>query len=125
MTTSSREMARDSAKDSRPAQRRGMSELECTPVEVSREERDGEEWNLVTMRKANDGSKVRITYREVADVGKGTFGTVRKVVTIEGSTFALKRLDHDPRCHIDNSLSYETEFLSLVKSKIQCLYDHI
>ncbi|OQR70122.1 glycogen synthase kinase-3 beta-like, partial [Tropilaelaps mercedesae] len=75
-----------------------MSVFECTPVEISREEVEGETWNVVYVRKASDGGKVKIAYREVEDVGKGTFGTVRKVETIEGSTYALKRLDHDPRC---------------------------
>lgn len=91
-------------RESRNVQRQGVSEFECTPVEVSREKRNGEEWNLVIMRKANDGAKVKMTYKEIADVGKGTFGTVRKMITFEGSTFALKCLEHDPRCHIDRHL---------------------
>lgn len=74
-----------------------MSEFECTPVEVSREERNGEEWHVACVKKATDGNKVRLIYREVGDVGKGTFGTVQKILTIEGSTYALKRLEHDPR----------------------------
>lgn len=75
-----------------------MSEFECTPVEVCREKHNGEEWHNVTVRKAKDGNKVKLIYKEVGDVGKGTFGTVRKIVTQDGQTYALKRLEHDPRC---------------------------
>ncbi|XP_022664387.1 cyclin-dependent kinase 12-like isoform X2 [Varroa destructor] len=74
-----------------------MSEFECTPVEVCREKHNGEEWHNVTVRKAKDGNKVKLIYKEVGDVGKGTFGTVRKIVTQDGQTYALKRLEHDPR----------------------------
>lgn len=74
-----------------------MSEFECTPVEVNQEKHDGEEWKCVTVRKAKDGSKMKFSYKEAGDVGKGTFGTVRKVISQDGSMYALKRLEHDPR----------------------------
>lgn len=76
-----------------------MSEFDCTPVEVSCEDRNGQEWRVACVRKASDGNKVRLTFRDVGDVGKGTFGTVQKIVTVEGSTYALKKLEHDPRCY--------------------------
>ncbi|XP_022663059.1 glycogen synthase kinase-3 beta-like isoform X2 [Varroa jacobsoni] len=99
-------------RESRNVHRQGVSEFECTPVEVSREKRNGEEWNLVIMRKANDGAKVKMTYKEIADVGKGTFGTVRKMITFEGSTFALKCLEHDPR--------YKNREISIMKELDHC-----
>ncbi|OQR70986.1 glycogen synthase kinase-3 beta-like [Tropilaelaps mercedesae] len=74
-----------------------MSEFECTPVEVNNEKREGEEWKVAIVRKAKDGSKVKLSFKEAGDVGKGTFGTVRKIVTIDGGTYALKKLEHDPR----------------------------
>lgn len=74
-----------------------MSEFDFTPVEEDIVYRDGEEWSVVTVLKAKKMTKCKFYFRVADDIGKGTFGMVRDIVTPDGEHYAMKQLEYDPR----------------------------
>lgn len=74
-----------------------MSEFNYTPVEEQSETRNGERWIVVPVHKAKKMQQCKLSYRVVADIGKGTFGTVKKIVTPDGEQYAMKQVEYDPR----------------------------
>ncbi|XP_003748449.2 glycogen synthase kinase-3 beta-like [Galendromus occidentalis] len=74
-----------------------MSEFDFTPVEREIETVDGQYWNVVVVNKARKMSKCKFRFRIAEDIGQGTFGTVKEIITPRGDHFAMKQLEYDPR----------------------------
>lgn len=74
-----------------------MSEFNVTPVEQVSEIHDGERYFTVPVHKARKMQTSKFTFRVIGKIGKGTFGTVQKVITPEGEQYAMKEVEFDPR----------------------------